>query len=166
MIRYPELQESWTDQARADRLSVKQHMQKNPYVQGCSGGYPLLVSQWGFENDLVTDQCMAEEGASSGDSAEASGAPGSCGARYRVTNFRYVGGAFGRCGMHHLCEEAIREELYRRGPMVVSIEPDAHFSTYTGGILHEVKLANAAFPMNEAPPKDDVDCKDTECYSR
>merc|ERR1719498_1987361 len=112
MLRYPELQESWTQERDqgGDRLSVQQHMEENPYVQGCNGGYPYLVAKWGVDNDLHTEQCFSGSSDNSmmSEAEGSTAAPGSCGARYRVTNFRYVGGAYGRCGMHHLCEEAIR----------------------------------------------------------
>ena len=62
-----------------------------------------------------------------------------------MTNFRYVGGALGRCMTAGLCEEAIKQEIYQRGPVTSAVEPgevDGHmmaaFTGYSGGILHEV----------------------------
>merc|ERR1719214_32878 len=85
-----------------------------------------------------------------------------CEDRFRVVTWRYVGGALGRCGYHHLCEAAIREELYKGGPLVTSIEPTSGFG-YAGGVLHGVPGIKESALLGEThTPDDHADCNDTE----
>lgn len=188
MLRYPELIEKFRGRTPEDRISVQQHLDCNPYEQGCDGGYPYLIALWGMENDLQLDSCYSSSRTSSGGDAklklarrhgggshcvkEFSG-PECDGFRFRVQNFRYLGGALGRCGMHHLCEAGLREELYKGGPLVVTIEPTAPFWGYTGGILHEIpatvgNLASAPGHGNYNEMSeyliDKQDCNSTECF--
>merc|ERR1719487_3055623 len=111
MIRYPELHGVLQD--GKDKLSVDQHLEHNVFNQGCHGGYPYLVALWGAENDLLLnsdyDAGLDKRGKAAAGRAAEKQAP----RPLRVSHFHYVGGAFGRCGMHHLCEEAMREELYK-----------------------------------------------------
>jgi len=154
MIRHPDLQPAWSVQG-ADGISVKQSLDNNPYNQGCSGGYPYLVSKWGFENDLLSDFCY-ERGPNAPE----------CNSRYRVSAWQYVGGAIFRCGMFHLCEAAIREELYKRGPLVMSIEPG--FPSYSDGVHewleHGVTGAGKELVKIE-PSSTNPDCNDTQCFT-
>jgi len=128
---------------------------------------------------MVTDKCFGEieetEGKSRAQpsSCPAKGTGPECqGYNFRISNFRYIGGALGRCGMHHLCEAALREELYKGGPMVVSVEPTDIFWSYTGGIMHEIprkaweKVPKTTYTEeSEIHSKKDIsDCGDTECF--
>lgn len=184
MLRYPELAKKFRSGSRSeDRISVRQHLACNPYQQGCDGGYPYLMALWGLENDLVTDRCFEQMEAAEGNKKQgprpdtcpakgSSSSPECQGFTFRIENFRYVGGALGRCGMHHLCEAAIREELYKGGPMVVTIEPTELFWSYTGGIMHEIprkaweKVPKTTYTEeSEIHAKSDIsDCGDTECF--
>jgi hypothetical protein len=158
MLRYPErYHQRFMD---GDRVSWHQHLDCNQYVQGCDGGYPMLVSRWGFENDLVLKSCAAAAGGGS----DCSYSNPECQEdRFRIRHFRYVGGSFGRCGSKKLCEAAVREELYKGGPMVVSIEPTSEFNSYMGGMMHRIK----PFPASNTENADigDKDCTATECYT-
>jgi hypothetical protein len=120
----------------------------------------MLVSRWGFENDLVLKSCVAAAGRGSSCSY---GNPECQEDRFRIRHFRYVGGSFGRCGSKKLCEAAVREELYKGGPMVVSIEPTSEFNSYMGGMMHRVR----PFPATNTEMADvgDKDCTTTECYT-
>jgi len=51
------------------------------------------------------------------------------GKRYRAANHRYVGSWYGNAS-----ELLIKEELYRRGPLVVGLEPSEDFMFYSEGI--------------------------------
>merc|ERR1719313_577231 len=118
-----------------------------------------------MENDLHTDRCLesANENQRDGQCPNLD-LPECTSYRFRVTNYRYVGGAFGRCGMYHLCEAAIREELYKGGPLVASIEPNKRFWGYTGGILHEVPVFLDGMLKEIYTGEDIEDCKTTECF--
>jgi cathepsin C len=158
MLRYPELyHQRFMD---GDRISWHQQLDCNHYVQGCDGGYPLLISRWSMENDIVLRSCANAVGRHGGCKYDA---PECREDRFRVRHFRYVGGAFGRCGSKRLCEAALREELYKGGPMVVSVEPTDDFSSFSGGVLHD--LFNYSESQKQAPPADDKDCTSTECFT-
>jgi len=59
----------------------------------------------------------------------------------------YIGGAYGRCpvkvtaskfddpGLKIDCEQYMKRELYRAGPIVVAIEPEGSFSIWRSGVL-------------------------------
>lgn len=163
MLRYPELyHQRFMD---GDRVSWHQQLDCNHYVQGCDGGYPLLVSRWSMENDVVLKSCSNAVGRH-GPNEECAYAAAECkDDRFRVRHFRYVGGSFGRCGSKRLCEAALREELYKGGPLTVSVEPTSDFSAFTGGILHRIQ----DFPSTQTEIPENAnetqDCTQTECYT-
>merc|ERR1719389_525873 len=93
-----------------------------------------------MENDVVLKSCSNAVGRH-GPNEECAYAAAECkDDRFRVRHFRYVGGSFGRCGSKRLCEAALREELYKGGPLVVSVEPSDEFQFFSGGVLHDVHL--------------------------
>ncbi len=49
---------------------------------------------------------------------------------YKVKNYGYVGGAYGKNN-----EFLMMEEIYKNGPIVVSFEPDFDFMQYSEGIF-------------------------------
>jgi cathepsin C len=53
---------------------------------------------------------------------------------FKVKDFTYIGGSFGRCN-----ERVMMEELYKNGPLLVSFEPDYTFMLYNSGIYHSVE---------------------------
>lgn len=156
MLRYPELHRQLMHEG--DRVSSEQQSSCNYFEQGCDGGYPILVNRWGMEKDLVLSSCDSQEAEPCSHTAASA-----CQDRFRVRNYRYVGGSLGRCGSHHLCEAAIREELYKGGPLVVSLEPNFDFNHYMGGVLHY--LGDLPATDREDPAASDPDCRHTECYS-
>lgn len=50
---------------------------------------------------------------------------------YKATNYKYIGGSYGRCS-----QKKMMEEVYKNGPIVVSFEPDYHFMLYKSGVYH------------------------------
>jgi cathepsin C len=52
---------------------------------------------------------------------------------YKPENFRYLGGSYGKCS-----QKLMMEELMKKGPVVVSFEPDYHFMLYRRGIYHSL----------------------------
>jgi len=97
------------------------------YNQGCDGGYGLLTSKWSRDVGLLPASCMPYR------------TTGSCrlecdlkalkGRRFRADAHRYVGTWYGNSSA-----ETIREELYRRGPLVVGLEPTEDFMFYSQGV--------------------------------
>jgi hypothetical protein len=58
----------------------------------------------------------------------------------------------------------MREELYKGGPMAVSIEPTGGFG-YADGVYHGVPGIKEPGLLSEAHTmKDNTDCQDAECY--
>lgn len=171
MLKYPELHEKFAAERGGDRISVEQQLQCNPFNQGCDGGYPYLISAWSFGNDIISKKCMTETGKKNNKTEtcprqeEFTG--DSCKERFRVKKWSYVGGALGRCGLHHLCENAMREELYKGGPMAVSVEPTAGFG-YADGVFHGVagmEDKNLMFDEGRTDKKGKEDCvPGQDCY--
>merc|ERR1719261_2101698 len=97
------------------------------YNQGCKGGYGFLTTKWSKDVGLLPATCMRYN------------TGGSCklecdlkslqGKRYRVENHRYVGGWYGNAS-----SAAIKEELYKNGPLTVGLEPGSDFMFYSDGI--------------------------------
>jgi len=97
------------------------------YNQGCKGGYGSLVSKWGEDVGLLPATCMRYDTA------------GTCklecdlkklkGKRYRAANHRFIGGFYGNSSAN-----AMMEEIYHNGPIVVSFEPAEDFMYYADGI--------------------------------
>jgi len=97
------------------------------YNQGCKGGYGSLVSKWGEDVGLLPATCMRYD------------TKGSCkleckleelkGKRYRAANHRFIGGFYGNSS-----SQAMMDEIYHNGPIVVSFEPAEDFMFYSDGI--------------------------------
>merc|ERR1719321_1030406 len=97
------------------------------YNQGCKGGYPFLMTRWSSDVGLVPATCMRYNTA------------GTCklecdldkleGKRYRVGNHRLIGSFYGNSST-----QAMMEEIYYNGPIVVSFEPAEDFMYYSEGI--------------------------------
>eukprot|EP00448_Togula_jolla_P015155 CAMPEP_0170592184 /NCGR_PEP_ID=MMETSP0224-20130122/12794_1 /TAXON_ID=285029 /ORGANISM="Togula jolla, Strain CCCM 725" /LENGTH=573 /DNA_ID=CAMNT_0010916083 /DNA_START=64 /DNA_END=1785 /DNA_ORIENTATION=+ len=97
------------------------------YNQGCKGGFGILLAKWSRDVGLLPATCMRYNTA------------GSCklecdvktleGKRFRAGNHRYVGSFYGNSSV-----EAIQQELYENGPLVVGLEPTEDFMFYSEGI--------------------------------
>lgn len=115
------------------------------YNQGCQGGYGILVARWSQDVGLIPANCMRYD--------PAGGCKLECnltsltGKRYRATNHRYVGGFYGSGSM-----EAMKEELYRNGPIVVGLEPPDDFMYYGEGVYRTAPAARGDFlSANQSP---------------
>jgi len=107
------------------------------YNQGCSGGYGLLTAKWSRDVGLLPATCMPYN------------TGGSCklecdlkamgGKRFRADGHRYVGSWYGNSSV-----QSIKEELYRRGPLVLGLEPTEDFMFYSAGIY---KSPTASKPL-------------------
>jgi cathepsin C len=107
------------------------------YNQGCKGGYGFLTTKWSQDVGLIPATCMRYN------------TQGSCKLecdldkelkgqkRYRAANHRYINSWYGN--FNSSSEEAIKEEIYRNGPVVLSFEPDEDFMFYSDGIYRSAK---------------------------
>ena len=57
--------------------------------------------------------------------------------KLKATNYRYVGGRYGRSS-----EKEIMEELMKNGPVVMNFEPTYEFMYYERGIYHSKDAAS------------------------
>eukprot|EP00928_Gymnodinium_smaydae_P027677 TRINITY_DN21321_c0_g1_i2.p1 TRINITY_DN21321_c0_g1~~TRINITY_DN21321_c0_g1_i2.p1 ORF type:complete len:554 (-),score=125.19 TRINITY_DN21321_c0_g1_i2:55-1626(-) len=97
------------------------------YNQGCKGGFPFLMAKWSSELGLLPATCMRYSTA------------GKCklecdlsklsGKRYKAANHRYLGSFYGNSSTSE-----IMQELYEKGPLVLSFEPQEDFMYYSDGI--------------------------------
>ena len=71
---------------------------------------------------------------------------------YRVKDYKYVGGALGKCN-----ERVMMEEIKENGPVVVNFEPDTAFMYYGGGVYHSVDAADWILNGEPAPEWQKVD---------
>lgn len=105
------------------------------YNQGCKGGYGILTAKWSRDVGLLPATCMRYN------------TGGSCklecnltelqGKRFRAANHRYVGSWYGNASI-----EAIKEELYHNGPLVLGLEPAQDFMFYSEGIYRSATSVN------------------------
>lgn len=116
-------------------LSLDHVLNCSVYNQGCEGGYSYLVLKFAHELELIPKRCEKRHN----DKFQ-------CGSKkcrgkntnkynsYKVKNFGYLGGSYGKCS-----EELLMRELQKNGPIVVSFEPDYHFMMYRKGIYKSLK---------------------------
>jgi cathepsin C len=119
-----------------EEFSLDHVLNCSVYNQGCEGGYSYLVMKFAKEIELIPKRCEKKY-----DNIL------QCGAKkckktlknkftsYKVKNFSYLGGSYGRCN-----EELLMRELVKNGPIVVSFEPDYHFMMYRKGIYKSLKF--------------------------
>mmetsp|Transcript_24799 Transcript_24799/g.56067 ORF Transcript_24799/g.56067 Transcript_24799/m.56067 type:complete len:509 (-) Transcript_24799:33-1559(-) len=99
------------------------------YNQGCNGGYAFLASRWAQDVGLVPKNCSHYDGEKLDGSCHLSCDVSALPRTWRATNHHYVGGYYGAAS-----EEAMKQELVEKGPLVVSFEPQSDIMYYTRGI--------------------------------
>lgn len=124
-------------------LSVQHSINCSIYNQGCNGGYPFLVMKFAKQFGLVPEKCVpyTERDGTCNNSCDISELP----YLYRATDYKYLGGSYGKC-----TEKLMMEELLKNGPFVVSFEPDYNFMMYKSGIYHSLDLGSW---LNQGLPK-------------
>jgi len=113
------------DDPSSEAFSTQIPLYCGEYTQGCDGGYPELVAKWGKDVGLMPESCGRYD-TSDGTcrvSCDASAM------QYKVQEYGYVGGFYGASR-----EANIMEEIYRRGPVAIAIEPQDDFMYYNSGI--------------------------------
>jgi len=104
------------------------------YSQGCNGGFGYLVGKWGEDFGIYSEQCFPYV-SGNGSTPPCSDAckitpENQSKMMIKATNYYYVGGFYGACN-----EEAMKQELYARGPVAVSFLVTPEFKLYKGGIF-------------------------------
>jgi len=154
------------------RVSWGHASQCNVYNQGCDGGFPYWVMTGWSDEGAKSTACFADDptpkdptpaDGSSKDARPDKCTPGDCEedpqagvSGIQIQSWGYIGGAYGRCQVgtqpgtakaaaddaSMSCEEYMKREIYRAGPIVVAIEPEGGFAMWHSGVL---KAANASF---------------------
>ncbi len=120
---YPDLIKKHFQNPNDFALSLKHVLECSVYNQGCDGGYSYLVSKFYKEFEMVLSDCYSN------------GCKKSCknpnleDLNFTVSNYGYVGGSYGKCD-----EKQIMQEVYKYGPIVLSLEPDYSFMFYRSGV--------------------------------
>lgn len=122
-------------------ISLDHVMKCSYYNQGCEGGYSYLVSKFFNEFEMILDQCFDKSNGVC--SKTLCKNPNFEKLNFKVANYRYVGGSYGRCS-----EQIIMREVYKNGPIVISLEPDYSFMLYRSGIY---KSPNNNWFVNNFP---------------
>jgi len=132
------------------KLSVQYSINCNYYNQGCEGGYPSLVTKFGSEFQFVEESCLNYT-ATNGKCSDACDVS-KLDKVYKVTNYYFVGGAYGKC-----TERLMMIELRDNGPFMVSFEPGMDFMYYKKGIYHSVLAADWIVKGKNQPDWEKVD---------
>mmetsp|Transcript_16928 Transcript_16928/g.33080 ORF Transcript_16928/g.33080 Transcript_16928/m.33080 type:complete len:535 (+) Transcript_16928:40-1644(+) len=121
-------------------LSAQDVLSCSAYNQGCEGGYPFLVAKYGEEFGFVAETSLPYDGTDDVRcESEKAGA-----ARFKSTNYHYVGGFYGACN-----EARMMQEIYDKGPVVVAFQAPSELFYYEGGIF------TGARPKTEVEPSED-----------
>jgi cathepsin C len=111
-----------------DAQSAQTLLSCSPLTQGCQGGFPFLASKHIRDFGIYSQSKVSYEGQDRMCSklSGASAAP-----TMRATDYKYVGGYYGASN-----EKAMLREIFDAGPIVVGLEVNPQFQTYSGGIYH------------------------------
>ena len=122
-----------------ENLSVQHILSCSVYNQACDGGYAYLALKFGNEINLVPESCFPTEVKT----INIKNITGDCNKRcdinkldttYKVSDYYYLGGSYGKCS-----EFLIMKEIYAKGPVVISFEPDYTFMLFKRGIYSSPK---------------------------
>ena len=139
---YPDFIKKYFASEEDFKISVKHTLNCSVYNQGCDGGYSYLVMKFYNEFEMVLDKCYSKS----------AGCMKKCkdsrldNINLTVKDYKYIGGSYGRC-----TENLIIEDVYKNGPLVVSLEPDYSFMFYKSGIYQSPN--NNWFVKNLARPE-------------
>lgn len=121
-----------------EEFSLDHILNCSVYNQGCEGGYSYLVLKFAKELELIPKRCEKKHNnkfqCGGKKCRNSHNANSNKFTSYKVKNFGYLGGSYGKCS-----EELLMRELVKNGPVVVSFEPDYHFMMYKKGIYKSVK---------------------------
>eukprot|EP00929_Paragymnodinium_shiwhaense_P000521 TRINITY_DN10075_c0_g2_i3.p1 TRINITY_DN10075_c0_g2~~TRINITY_DN10075_c0_g2_i3.p1 ORF type:complete len:549 (+),score=151.65 TRINITY_DN10075_c0_g2_i3:106-1752(+) len=121
------------------------------YNQGCKGGFGFLTTKWSQDVGLIPATCMRYD------------TKGTCKLecdldkelkgqkRYRAANHRYVNSWYGNFNVNNTnaTVEAVKEEIYRNGPVVMSFEPAEDFMFYSEGVYKTASPSGSLKPLRK-----------------
>jgi len=104
---------------------------------GCKGGFGFLTAKWSGDVGLLPATCMRYNTAGSCElecdlEKDLKGQK-----RYRAANHRYINSWYGN---FNSSVEAIQQEIYHGGPVVLSFEPAEDFMFYSEGVYRSAPV--------------------------
>lgn len=120
---YPDILKKYYKNPKEFAISLQHVLDCSVYNQGCDGGYSYLVSKYYQDINMVLKGCEGMNCQKRCNNQQLEEL------EFGVSDFGYVGGAYGSCN-----ERNIMEEVYKNGPIVLSLEPDYSFMFYKSGI--------------------------------
>lgn len=120
---YPDLIKKYYANPKDFEISLQHVLDCSVYNQGCDGGYSYLVAKYYKEMNMVLKGCEAQNCQKKCRNSKLDDL------EFGVSEYGYVGGAYGNCS-----EKNIMEEVYKNGPIVLSLEPDYSFMFYKSGV--------------------------------
>lgn len=126
-------------------LSPQSIISCSSYSQGCSGGFPYLVTKDAFDHSWIEEDCMPYIGDDTPCTLDP--LPGCQPEKtWTVSEYYYVGGYFGAA-----TEQAMQEEILSNGPVVVCFEVDDDFDYYKSGVyIHNATTASGGDSLVES----------------
>mmetsp|Transcript_68833 Transcript_68833/g.183334 ORF Transcript_68833/g.183334 Transcript_68833/m.183334 type:complete len:503 (+) Transcript_68833:606-2114(+) len=116
------------DNPEAEGFSLQFPLFCSEYNQGCGGGFPELIAKWSQDVGLVPESCSKYDLESQ-----------KCGVtcdmflheKWRVSDYGYTSGFYGA----QPSVADMMEEVHKRGPIAVALEPTDDFMYYSSGIF-------------------------------
>jgi len=110
-------------------LSPQDIVSCSEYSQGCSGGFPYLISKYAEDFGVVEESCFPYNPTASCSQKCPNGR------KWRVSNYEYIGGYYGAT-----TAELMQIEIMNNGPVSVSFEVLPDFRSYKGGVYRHTDL--------------------------
>merc|ERR1711957_1153374 len=103
---YPEIMKKYYKNPKDFAISLQHVLDCSVYNQGCDGGYSYLVSKYYQEMNMILKGCEGDNCQKQCQDPKLNELEAG------ITDFGYVGGAYGNCN-----EKKIMEEVYKNGPI-------------------------------------------------
>ena len=124
-------------------LSTQHVIKCSYYNQGCDGGFSFSVGKFFKENEIYLKECFDNTQTTCIQQCK-SNELNEINNRLSVSDYYYIGGAYGKAN-----ETNIMNDLYINGPLVISLEPEPSFASYSNGIY--TGFANKYKRQNNEP---------------
>ena len=109
-------------------LSTQHVIKCSYYNQGCDGGFSFSVGKFFKENEIYLKECFDNQQTTCVQQCKTNEL-NEINNRLGVNDYYYIGGAYGKAN-----ETNIMNDLYINGPLVISLEPEPSFASYSNGI--------------------------------
>ena len=128
---YKKVKETKAKNKKTNMISLSHVLDCNFYNQGCEGGYPFLVGKFAHDNFYMMGEDYKK--GENGDMKKKCSKLAMGQKKVKAKEYGYVGGRYTLAD-----EEAIKEEIKKNGPVVLSYEPRSSFAFYDDGIYENI----------------------------